>query len=230
LFHIYLIGLIILYLDSPPPSLAASGGDRQLAPKPPHRHRPPPPPLKLPLQRPRRRHAAQRSALFLFFSSSFREKRKTPPLVPSSPLTLERRFGCRAAGVLLRPGEESLLPHQGPHPWRRHSSPSSSSRSPNAAAASGGMQQEEGEAAGAAQRQGDVRRRSHLLQQGHHQVHIQAAVPLCAGVSAHGDCWRGALLRCFIPLYCNLGLNIMLFGRYGSTKARPLRLIRRWYN
>jgi len=47
------------------------------------------------------------------------------------------------------------------------------------------MQQEEGEAAGAAQRQGDVRRRSHLLQQGH-QVHIQAAVPLLAGVPAHG--------------------------------------------
>ena len=53
------------------------------------------------------------------------------------------------------------------------------------------MQQEEGEAAGAAQRQGDVRRRSHLLQQGH-QVHIQAAVPLSAGVSAHGDCWRAS--------------------------------------
>lgn len=113
-------------------------------------------------------------------------RRRRRPLKLPFQQPRRRHAAQRAAGVVLRPGEESLLPHQGAHPWRRRSSPSSS-RSPNAAARShsGGMQQEEGEAAGAAQRQGDVRRRSHLLQQGH-QVHIQAAVPLCAGGSAHG--------------------------------------------
>lgn len=75
---------------------------------------------------------------------------------PSPRFTdVERRrpLACRAAGVLLRPREESLLPHQGPHPGRCCPPPSPSrSRSATAARGHNGMQQEEGEAARAAQR------------------------------------------------------------------------------
>ena len=86
------------------------------------------------------------------------------------------------------------------------------------------MQQEEGEAAGAAQRQGDVRRRSHLLQQGH-QVHIQAAVALLAGVSAHGDCWRASFDSFFshpCALYYNLGLIINAAWQVWKYQATTL--------
>lgn len=100
-----------------------------------------------------------------------------PPLLASTllkPLHRRRRRRAsslrsishatqRAAGILLRRGEEPLLPCQGTHPRRLHPPPSASDSPDAATRRHSGMQQEEGGAAGAAQRQGDVRRRGHLL-------------------------------------------------------------------
>jgi hypothetical protein len=131
---------------------------------------------------------------------------------------IPRRDGAsspkRASWLLLRPGQEPLLPHPRSHPRRRHPPPCTTASCPTPAAPGcSSWMQEDGEAARAGPRQGDVRRRGHLLQQ--EEVHLHAPVPVRPGVSTHGclsflSLWLltfAALLACLCS--CN---TLILFG------------------